>query len=453
LIVVDDTEGPSGREANLSVIQSEERSAVRYAGRQEKEKYIARLAQAGINPRTATHALMGIDIGKVCTTGANRNVALLDTLGQYVLSVDDDSVCMTAIHPAKTDMLCLGAHDIPRDAWFYATRECVMRNTAWTQDDLFAEHERLLGKSLSSLACHAFKGHISYEHSCDHLLWKAQYSDAKVRATLSGMVGDSGLDFFGLWFMRENTTRKILATNHDLFTRAFQSREILWVAQACTVTDFSFFNGTCFGIDNTALLPPFMPVGRKQDGVFGALLCLETSALIGHVPIAVLHAARPNRYYDEFSRFEFADLIVALLPRIQTLRGRSMKNILRYVGSEMCELARGPDIDLLDFISTAVSAGYGTMMQAYRSICQEPNPCPLFWKAKIEAYEAYVLSQLRHREFWIPQDLIGRCSHSDAVTLTRRLLEDIGLVLYEWPDIIDAAIDLQSKGIRMSRPV
>ena len=60
------------------------------------------------------------------TAGANRNALLLHSVGDMVLSVDDDTVCSVAESPRLRDGLALSSGANPTDFRFFPDREAAV---------------------------------------------------------------------------------------------------------------------------------------------------------------------------------------------------------------------------------------------------------------------------------------------------------------------------------------
>ena len=86
-------------------------------------------------------------------------------------------------------------------------------------------------------------------------------------------------------------SRDLLLRSEHLYARAKVSREVLRQISGYTISVVARFAGMNIGIDNRSLLPPFLPVGRNEDGTFAMNLhlCVD-DALVGHIPVAVLHS-------------------------------------------------------------------------------------------------------------------------------------------------------------------
>ena len=53
---------------------------------------------------------------------------------------------------------------------------------------------------------------------------------------------------------------------------------------------------TFFGLDNRVLLPPFFPVQRNSDGIFGLMLQKSTWHGTAFLPSVLLHAPPPRTF-------------------------------------------------------------------------------------------------------------------------------------------------------------
>jgi len=192
VLVMDDSKSMAARSEYLQGLrQAGSCATVRYSGATEKQAFIEQLAQQGIDPVVASFALTGASALPLCTTGANRNCVLLDTLGELVLTADDDTICALVQHPERDEILRLGNHENPREVWFWGSRaEVASRLDAGR--DLLGEHENLLGRSVGQVAAGMPDTAVDGQRSCMHLLAALSDDDAEIVVTIPGMAGDSG---------------------------------------------------------------------------------------------------------------------------------------------------------------------------------------------------------------------------------------------------------------------
>jgi len=130
LLVADDSNTSEARASTKAVLDEASKtwgSAVVYIGLEEKRRLIDQLAKGGEIPREALD--FGI-LGPGGTTqgaGASRNVVLLHTAGDLVLSVDDDTVCEPCVAPGTGDeVLRFGAELDPSEYWFFPDRQSAL---------------------------------------------------------------------------------------------------------------------------------------------------------------------------------------------------------------------------------------------------------------------------------------------------------------------------------------
>src|ERR1019366_4234464 len=79
--------------------------------------------------------------------GANRNAFLLLSVGDLVLSVDDDTVCSLVFPQASRDLALSSAYN-PMALSFYADREKLLASVPFGQMDFVGSHAHALGRTI-----------------------------------------------------------------------------------------------------------------------------------------------------------------------------------------------------------------------------------------------------------------------------------------------------------------
>jgi len=452
LVAMDDSRSYDARQHNLrSLTEASRDVSARYAGLSEKLSYIAHLTRAGIDPDVAAFTILGAFPVECCTMGANRNAVLLDTVGEQVLTADDDTTCGFVCHPEGRDALCLTSHENPRAAWFYRDRTELLANIKWTSYDIVRAHECLLGADVRSLVLSTPAHLLSWDKTCRHLHKSLGSGGGRIVVTMNGIVGDSGAYTPKQLLMSSGQVRQSLAESELAFNNAFGSREVLSVVPSKTVTHYSSCQATTLGLANTELLPPFFPIGRNEDGVFGTLLGLTApTSFLGHVPVAIFHDAPPGRKYDAFPSFRIADIVMAVLSVVRRDRDDDMGLTLRFLGREALEIAGLPDADFWEFIYRAASMIEAERLRVIDSVLQRLGSEASHWKQEARTFRAHVLHQLMDREFCIPAEFAHIPSKDCAKKRVQELIRMTGAFLHAWPDMIEAARGLRSRGIRIS---
>jgi hypothetical protein len=293
---------------------------VQYVGAEDAARFSAALRRKGAP----------IDLAPG-SAGANRNLLLLLTAGERILSTDDDIVCDVWAPRGRRDRLALTAHEDLRRVAHFRTRQQALASVRRSAADLLAEHEALLGQTLPRLLSRSTTP-PDLSRACPHILaFLRKRQRPIVAATFSGLAGDAAT--YG----------------------PERNREITCVAPLRIVTHDCHCMAGCMGLANDALLPPFPHMSANEDGVFGVMLAAsDVTTLFGHVPAGVVHdsdrkPARATPRSRPASESRVSDLIINLLFRFEPALPRgSRRERLLAAG----ELLRGIGrLDLRAFVS------------------------------------------------------------------------------------------------------
>ncbi|MGH7829737.1 MAG: phosphopantetheine-binding protein, partial [Candidatus Binatia bacterium] len=265
-----------------------------YGGREDKVIYADRLiARSGVPEEVVRFALLDVEeCGQ--SYGVSRNALLLHSVGDMAFSADDDTICRLSASPEQAPGLALTSEWDPAEVWFFPDRETALQSASGTEADLLAIHEQLLGKNASALAAQSGNGHPSFDPG---LLKRHRATQGKVLATFNGLLGDCAWGApFGYWggpmgclILNEKSHRRLIRSEAD-YRSACASRDILRVVDRLTISEETLCMTVFMGFDNRDLLPPFLPVKRGEDIVFGLTLrrCFE-NGYFGHLPWALVH--------------------------------------------------------------------------------------------------------------------------------------------------------------------
>lgn len=231
-----------------------------------------------------TFALLGDGSG-LPTTGAARNTALLATVGRIAASVDDDTECAlqrpcdSAPRHRRSGLLI-----DPQGIWFGADR---LRGSGFepVDEDFFGRLCEHLGATPASLEVASLGPHVT-----------AAALRHPVLATVAGSDGDSGMECAPHLLLETESFERI-AADSLAYTRARSARTLLRIPRSLEVSATPVLMTMACAFDNRVGLPPFCPVGRNQDGMYGALLqWVFAPAPVAFIPLAVRHGgARPVR--------------------------------------------------------------------------------------------------------------------------------------------------------------
>lgn len=464
MIVMDDSKAESIRPEYLSLLRScDLPRKPRYAGRKEKRAYVEELARAGIDPDIARFAVLGDFPGLQCkyTAGANRNAILLDTVGEYIFTADDDTISKYALHPDHCTGLRLTGHAIPRDMWFYKSRDAVMQAARWAPCDILIEHERLLGKNLGEIVGATKSGQLDLSEACDHVLWAMQDDRAIVSVTMSGVAGDSG-GYSGKSLLgATGPTRTRLCESASTFRTALDSREVIGVVPCHTLSHHWLCIATTLGLANVELLPPFFPVCWNEDGVFGVLNSLTRSFCFGHIPVAVLHNADPRRRYAANLELRFSDLLCGLIYSVtqahrkdpRPWHSRDASALLSLLGRELDGIAALPEQEWLDLVCATATWGRSEFVRQSERLLTAFPDYPAYWKAEVSSFCQYLLAELTNPDRFIPVEFRTGEPAGVIRQRMRALIRKAADLFRSWPDLMAAALELKKKDVRLSADI
>ena len=437
-LVMDDSKDPAIREEyrrRLQDLQGRLGVTILYAGLEEKRRFAADLAtEAGVDPAVTEAALLD-PMGIGLTVGANRNAVLLATVGEGVLSVDDDTLSLVAPSPGGEEGVDLFSGTSPGTAFLsgrdpgeiraFADRAEALASLDLRPADLAGLHEGMLGQP--------------------------------VLVTTNGWAGDCGWHSPSFYMLLEGESRRRLVRTAEGYRTATASKEIVRSVPRTVLGDGDSFMATLFtGLDNRRILPPFPPVLWGEDLLFGITLqlCFRESR-VGHLPwIAAHEPVEVRRFWPgEMARsasgVDHSRLVSALLDGFSPDSAEPAE-ALKQLGAYLLELGRmaPADFDALALRSVrARAAAFAAELEA-RLAAFDPTEGEgaELWAADVRRYLDVLRKHAAEPDFGVPLDLFYGRETEEARRLAQRLIANHGLVLFHWPELVEAARRLQERG-------
>jgi len=243
------------------------------------------------------------------------------------------------------------------------------------------------------------------------------------------------------------------------YIRATESREVFRSVSRYTISDGALFMATNAGLDNRALLPPFLPVGRNEDGFFAITLHVCTDdALIGHLPLAIYHAP------DEVRRFptgafldptpSLAEIVTAIMRCFTPSPGqKSTSERLSAMGRFFTDIGALEKDDFEEQIKTIWLATASHRIGFLENLLDFHHGQPDYWAKDVFSFIENLKDFVVHRSPAVPRELSGSQFTEQAKESCRRVVRKFGALLQWWPVIYGAARHLREAGIRLARPV
>ncbi len=441
-VVADDSSSAESADRTRGVLREladRYNAQVRYAGRQEKSRFAAALAAESAVSREVIHFALFGDERCMLSTGSNRNSLLLDTADTLMLTVDDDTLCRIAAPPDREAALTSFSGYDPSEFWFFPDRGRATQSVSFVDADVLSCHEALLGSAISDLGGDA-------------------EASSQVAMTLNGLVGDSGMASPRYYLTLTGASRERLVASPQAYRSAFESREILRSARQPTITAGPFCMTTFLGLDNRLLLPPFFPVQRNADGIFGIMLgkCVQGSH-VAFLPWILLHAPKPSRTFapDEpwadATAVRTADIVIAGVLSHETRTGHvTPATRLADLGEHLRGLGSLSYEDFEARVRTMQHVRNFAFITALHGQLQTYGGSPDFWAHDVRRMIELMSKASTAENYLVPRDLRQVHDPDAAKQLGQELVGKFGELLEVWPTLVDAAKRLRVKGYRLS---
>ncbi|MBK8266428.1 MAG: hypothetical protein IPK80_34510 [Nannocystis sp.] len=433
-----------------------------YAGRAEKERFIAAIDAIG-GPATSARFALTAATGPIACPGANRNTITLATLGARVLCVDDDVV----VAPAGPPALGRGARAWsgrgrgyenynPAEFWFFADRAATLAGIRRVDLDAIGEHEAHLGRGLDSILAEA----ASIDAAAlldDDMRERIVAGTARARVTFSGTYGDIGW-YSPTWLvLLEGASRARLVDDPAVYVRSCgASREVLRVVDRVTVNDGRYCQSAVIGLDNQDGLPPFIPFGRYEDGVFRLTLRLaDPDAYFVYLPHALLHDPQEVRGFDRNDIHRTGDWVRTGETLNQCLLGHELAPgrpaaRLAALGGWLEELGRAPLVDLEDYLRERLSAQKAIYLAHFEATLARYGAAPTPWADDLREHASRTRAALGRADYPIPREfMLAEGDRERALRRFQGLLSALGRLFREWEGLGAAARALAARGITL----
>lgn len=460
-VVMDDFQHSAVTGTTVEMLHSIKRDhgmEIRYSALMERKQFAEELVkESGLLPEVVNFALFDTE-GCGSPIGANRNALLLDTVGDLVFSTDDDTVCDLALAFGARNDLSFESRGTFTKFWFFPDRETTLKSMPRSDEDLLSLHERLLGRTLAGCIAEFDDGELSFERVNSAQIQQLIAKRGKVPVTVSGVFGDSAMPTPVMFLLLESNSRLRLLESESIYRSAFASREVLRAVDRACITDNPFFFATAFGYDNRSLLPPFMPVLRAEDDIFGFTVraCIE-DGYFGHLPTALFHAPVDARAYfpsflkESAARTDMNKIILASLMSFQM--GRVVLDVSRRLqtfGRHLMEIASMPQEEFEEFVKVQLWRMHSDTIQQMEGYLQHYRRVPAFWASDVDNYLHHFHTALISENFIVPKDLLGNRNTDEARKLSQQLVFKFGQLLYYWPELVTAAKGLRARERRLS---
>lgn len=304
--VIDDSREHANRDGNREVCKkfsATQGVALRYFGAEEQDKLLEQLKAA-----LPEHA-KGIDflLGRyqndptIASYGRSRNWGLLLGSGRKLLLIDDDILFQRVEPPLSEPEINFSSHS--RGAAFFRSndewQELYNTDVADPSADALST---VLGTTLEeTLAC------INVPSLPQNALrdlhpeaFHRVHANSRVLLTSCGYAGDPGTTAnIWLYQLPEKYRQQLIASEQD-YQQHITARNVWLGSFSHTLRNSMTLMSPITGIDARQLIPPFFPLFRNEDLLFGEMLhFLYPQDLFLDTPWAVPHIPAEHRRWEK----------------------------------------------------------------------------------------------------------------------------------------------------------
>jgi hypothetical protein len=451
LYVIDDSrkaENISQNQALTERFVSRISSPLKYFGQAEQRSLLDELAERLPEHENAIRFLADQSRWKDhWTSGLSRNLALLLSCGHRLVMIDDDTICDVFEPPSPKPDITFS--DDPREAEFFGNEQEWAYRRQPINPDPIDRQMQCLGLTFSEALAVLGQNHLKpagFSNTTALQLSELQ-PDSAVLVTECGSLGCPGTGN-NTWLpdMAPDSLKRMLASVEKT-SQALSSRKV-WSGRNHPHFAPRPNMSQITGFDNRQMLPPYLPILRGEDRLFGYMLdfIFPTSVVLDY-PWAIPHLPLPDRRWrdrdlnftpgDSFPMF-FIEKIIGYKSSCQSaLPGER----LLYLSTWFNDLATASPDTLVSMYRDSRLRGFSERLEHLTKLLAETEPAPVNW----QNYLRNGISQLdvglerASREDFKVKGLPATMETDELITFWRKVWGDFAATLKAWSEIRHAA--------------
>ena len=409
ILIVDDSDNIDSANKSKEICSSFANS---YSGniecidRRDREEMIGGLVEkSGLSEELIRFTVCGDKVSKT-TLGSVRNTFLLKTLGEKILITDDD-VMYNFLSPIEKKNPFFSVEN-PNKHWFLMDEEKPSSsNFISIETDFLSEHENVLGKN-------AFD--ILGKNTPDYI------EQSEIIDTYMGFYGDSPMESHIPLLLLPEIQEQLKNISFDEYSAMKKRGRMIRTSPSLVVYQGILCISMIMGIDNRELVPPFLPVARGNDLIFGATRWKAfPSKLSAYIPLLIGHE-RPNKEirsvsYDSVREMTKTNrIITSFIEEIDDVDIDPYNN-LNIIGNKFINIANEPIQIFQLLMETQCQKITRTSAEYIDNILQTTPGIPDFWVKDMEA---------------IINDLNSPDPRKFMYDITKDYREDRMIILQKW---------------------
>jgi hypothetical protein len=260
-----------------------------------------------------------------------------------------------------------------------------------------------------------------------------------------GTWGDGGMPSSRYLLMNRGQVASELFFDEEAYEEAMNGRSLLRATDA-RISGGLFFIGMHAILDASALLPPFSPLGRGEDTLWGAsVAALHPELAICHTPYCVHHDPLPRASSGKAGALGWGmSLDSILLFLVAKRRTDGGPEAYRTIGKEILELSSRSAEGLRELLYGIALAAAESRLATYKQALDAWDSSPSWWARDVEGAMAAVRSDIEAYTPKAPHEL----ADLDAFAA---YLSGFGRMLQAWPETFAAARRLGPEFLEAAR--
>jgi hypothetical protein len=451
LYIIDDSrkvENISQNQALTERFNSKISSPLQYFGRAEQQSLVSELVRQLPEHKSAIHFLTDHSRWKdQWTAGLARNLALLLSSGRRLVMIDDDAIC--EVHNPPHQKHDITFSDNPREAAFFGDEQEWAHLQQPINPDPINRHMQCLGLTFSEALTVLGQNHLKpagFTNATALQISELQ-PDSAVLVTECGSFGCPGTKK-NTWLpnMASVSLKRMLASGKRT-TQALGSRKV-WSGRNQPHFAPRSNMSQITGFDNRQMLPPYLPILRGQDRLFGIMLdFIWPESVVLDYPWAVPHLSLPDRQWrdrdldftpaDSFPKFFFEKIV----EHKSSCPSASPVDRLAALSTWFNDMATADTDSLTAMYRDNRLSRDSEFLQKLTALLATAEAAPVNWQNYLRNGIAQLNADLNKvsREDFEVRGLPATLEGDALITFWKVVWSDFSAALKAWPEIRDVA--------------
>ncbi len=455
IYVIDDSRDKNNIRRNEALVEQyadDSGAPAQYVGQPQQQAFMAELVKRIPQHEEALRHLADQTRWRDdWTSGLARNWALLKAAGRRLVVFDDDTLC--DVFERNETLGGISISNKARDAEFFPD------NSSWPGfqpapvRDPAAAHLECLGRDVAGAVRTLGIGELGQESlagagpgSIGRL-----HGGSPVLITQCGTLGDPGSNN-NTWITRlpPAAMKRMLQSEQQVAhglrnSSAWLGRWLPHIAPASNMSQIT-------GLDNRRLLPPYFPIMRGEDELFGYMInYVYPDLAVLDYPWAVPHLPIPERDRSgdaggfggsaNFPRF----FVKWVSINKATCYGHAPEDRLRHLGEAFMDLGQSAPRDIEELYRDERMQDCTDRLARLKRQLAEAHDAPANWQAFLQAGVTELERNLEMQTEELPvKGFPAGVEGDELITLWKGHWHAFGEALVAWPEVMEAARALEA---------